>query len=309
MSAPVLTRVEPKPLPREVVETRSYYEQFPFIEGGDRRIAWWAEYLRDYLPESEVAGRLVGDMGCGVGEIARSVAGRGARTVCMDLTERAITRCGEINPDAQRFQGSVLDLPFADEAFDHTLSIGVLMITPDCRKGFREMARVTRAGGRVVLFIYNKWCYLNLAYKLFAPVRKSVPLAAAPGWMVRAMQPFVKGHLGMELSEPELRKLLGDKLWTPHATFHSVDEIEGWGKQEGLDLLAWKRFYHGYANVFCFQKRGERPVAPRAELAMRCVACGEAPMDPAYRAYVCQNCGGSYPRRPEGYFAALTPEG
>ena len=309
MSATVLQKASPKPLPAEVRETRAHYEQFPFIEGGERRIAWWTEYLGDYLPESEVRGKLVGDMGCGVGEIARSVANRGANMVCMDLTERAIKRCGEINPDARRFQGSVLDLPFADEAFDHTMSIGVLMITPDCRKGFHEMARVTRPGGRVVLFIYNKWCYLNLAYKLFKPVRAAVPLASVPSFVVRGMQPFVKGHLGMELSEPELRKLLGDKLWTPHATFHSVGEIEGWGKEESLELQAWKRFYHGYANVFCFRKKGEAGGAPRSEVTVRCVACGAAPLEPAQGGYICQNCGSRYPRRKEGYVAALTPAG
>ena len=295
------------PPPREVLETKAYYEQFPFIEGGERRVSWWADYLSEYLPESEVAGRLVGDMGCGVGEIARSVANRGARMVCMDLTERAIRRCGEINPGAPQFQGSVLDLPFADESFDHTLSIGVLMITPDCRKGFGEMARVTRPGGRVVLFIYNKWCYLNAAYKLFKPVREAVPLASVPSWMVRGMQPFVKGHLGMKLGEPELRRLLGDKLWTPHATFHSVSEIEGWGKQEGLELMAWKRFYHSYANVFCFRKTGSAPAEPAAEPLLRCTSCNASPMRKELRAYVCRSCGTSYADR-DGYYDTLAPE-
>jgi ubiquinone/menaquinone biosynthesis C-methylase UbiE len=308
MGTTVLQRVVARPLPAEVQETRAHYEQFPFIEGGEKRIAWWADYLADYLPESEVRGALVGDMGCGVGEIARSLANRGARMVCMDLTERAIERCAEINPDARTFQGSVLDLPFADEAFDHTLSIGVLMITPDCRKGFREMARVTRPGGRVVLFIYNKWSYLNAAYKLFKPVREALPLAAVPSFLVRGMQPFVKSHLGMELSEPELRRLLGDKLWTPHATFHSVSEIEGWGKAEGLKLEAWKRFYHGYANVFCFRKAGASGWEPRRVVAVRCIACGAAPLPRERGGYACHECGASYPRRAAGYVAALTPE-
>lgn len=307
MSATVLGSPRVAKAPREVLETKQYYEQFPFIEGGSERIAWWSKYLEDYLPASAVEGRLVGDLGCGVGEIARSVADRGAQMVCMDLTERAIKRCGEINPGAERFQGSVLDLPFADESFDHTLSIGVLMITPDCRKGFREVARVTRPGGRVVLFIYNKWCYLNLLYKLFKPIRETVPLASAPSWMVRAMQPFVKGHLGMRLGEPELRKLLGDKLWTPHATFHSVGEIEAWGKQEGLELLAFKRFYHNYANVFCFQKKGAPAAEPRREPSLRCVSCGAAPMRRERSAYVCRECGDEYADR-GGYFDTLSSD-
>lgn len=307
MSVTVLRTSRAARPPREVLESKEHYEQFPFIEGGAKRIAWWSDYLSDYLPASEVDGGLVGDMGCGVGEIARSVADRGARMVCMDLTERAIERCGEINPDSRRFQGSVLDLPFADESFDHTLSIGVLMITPDCRKGFAEMARVTRPGGRVVLFIYNTWSYLNPLYKLFKPIRESTPLASVPSWIVRCMQPFVKGHLGMKLGEPELRKLLGDKLWTPHATFHSVSEVEGWGKQEGLELLAFKRFYHNYANVFCFRKAGAAGFEPRQAPALRCTCCGAAPMRNERSAYVCRECGASYENR-GGYFDTLSPD-
>ena len=307
MSVTVLRAAQVQPPPAEVLETKAHYEKFPFIEGGRRRVEWWSRYLADYLPASEVAGKLVGDIGCGAGEIARSIADRGAQMACMDLTERAVERCGRINPDSYCYQGSVLDLPFADESFDHTLSIGVIMITPDCRKGFREIARVTRPGGRVVLFVYNKWSYLNPAYRLFKPIRDAVPLESVPSWMVRGMQPFVKSHLGMKLSEPELRKLLGDKLWTPHASFHTVGELERWGKQDGLELLAWKRFFHNYANVFCFRKTGDAPFAPASHPELRCTACGAAPMRNERSAYVCRECGVSYANR-GGYFDTLSPD-
>ncbi|MBM3284430.1 MAG: hypothetical protein FJY81_00995, partial [Candidatus Aminicenantes bacterium] len=63
-------------------QTQAHYDQYPFIEGGPNRIAWWREYLRDFLPDALLQDRLVADIGSGIGEIARGLADRGARMVC-----------------------------------------------------------------------------------------------------------------------------------------------------------------------------------------------------------------------------------
>ena len=281
-------------LDQRIRETRGYYEEYPFIEGGPQRIAWWQDYMKPFLPDEAIQGRLIADIGSSVGEISRGLANRGARMTCLDLTSAALQRCKQINPEAELYHGSALNLPFADGTFDHAISIGVLMVTPDCRKGIREVARITAPGGTVVLFIYNYWCYLNFAYQLFAPVRKVVPLASVPSFMVRMMQPFVKSHLGETLDEPLLRRLLGDKLWTPHATFHTLREIKKWGAEEGLTMFAWKRFYHAYANVMAFKKAGNASSEPKETAALRCLKCGESPISKLPDSARCRNCDATY---------------
>jgi SAM-dependent methyltransferase len=282
--------------PVAIQDTRAHYEAYPFIEGGPRRVAWWQEYLRAFLPDELVRGRLIGDIGSSVGEVSRGLANRGARLVCLDLTWSALQRCREINPEAECFHGNALDLPFANDAFDHTISIGVLMVTPDCRRGIHEVARVTAPGGRVVLFIYNSWSYLNLAYHLFRPIARRWPLAAVPGRLVRLLQPFVRSHLGERLDEPQLRRLLGDKLWTPHATFHSRRQIRDWADEAGLTLVRWQRFYHAYAHVMGFVKRGPPPARPAGAVRVRCLRCGHAPLDRTGEAFACDRCATSYER-------------
>ena len=106
--------------------TKKYYEKHPMIEGGAKRIKWWQEYLEYFLPEDMVKGQLIGDIGSGIGEMSRGLINRGARMVCLDLTMTALRRNREINPEAELFNGSALDLPFADGAFDHTMSLGGL---------------------------------------------------------------------------------------------------------------------------------------------------------------------------------------
>src|SRR5687767_13469073 len=114
-------------------QTRAYYDEYPFIEGGEPRIRWWRDYLRPFLPDEVIRGKLVVDVGSSVGEIARGLAERGARMACLDLSLSSLRRCRQINPDATIFHGSALELPFQDHSFDHAISIGVLHHTPDCR--------------------------------------------------------------------------------------------------------------------------------------------------------------------------------
>lgn len=275
-------------------KTRSHYDEFPFIEGGVNRVDWWREYLRDFLPDEDIRDRLIVDVGSSVGEISRGLIDRGARMVCLDLSLQSLRRCQHINPEAQIFHGNALELPFPNGAFDHAISIGVLHHTPDCHCGFGEVARVTAPGGTVVIFLYNYWSIYNVIYHAFKPIRATLPLSRIPRWILGLLQPFVKSHLGQTLTEDQLRNLLGDTLWTPQATFHSVSEVCRWGIQEGLTLVETKRFYLGYANVMRFQKRGRHDATTRREVLLKCLKCGDAPMKRRNAGFTCRQCGHAY---------------
>ena len=202
-------------------------------------------------------GRLIIDVGSSIGEISRGLIDREARMVCLDISGSSLRRCRELNPEAPVYQASALALPFSSETFDHAISIGVLHHTPDCRLGFAEVARVTAKDGTIVLFLYNKWSIYNVIYNCFRPIRAILPLNRIPPSALLVLQPFVKIHLKQTLDEQQLRNLLGDKLWTPQATFHSVSEVQKWGIEEGLELVKTKRFFLGYANVMQFKKNGK----------------------------------------------------
>jgi SAM-dependent methyltransferase len=276
------------------LQTQSHYDKYPFIEGGANRISWWRDYLRDFMPAEDIEDKFIIDVGSSVGEISRGLLDRGARMLCFDLSLQSLRRCRQVNPEAQVVHGSALDLPFPDGAFDHAISIGVLHHTPDCRRGFKELSRVVAPGGTVVVFLYNWWNIYNPIYNGFKPVRALLPLDRVPRLFLRLLQPFVKGHLGQSLSDQELRNLLGDKLWTPQATFHSLSEVCKWGEEEGLEFVANKKFYLGYANVMQFKKRGLSDPSVRRDLALKCLGCGKAPMRPSGAAYLCEGCGQSY---------------
>lgn len=287
--------------------TKNYYEKYPMIEGGLSRIKWWQEYLEPFLPDNMIRGQLIGDIGSGIGEMSRGLINRGARVVCLDLTLAALRRNREINPEAELFNGSALNLPFADGALDHVISLGVLHHTPDCRKGVKEVARVTAPSGTVVLYIYSYWSLLNLVYNLFRPVTKIIPLDAVPVGIVKMLQPFAKFHLNQELNDHQLRRLLGDKLWTPQCTFHTLGEIKKWAAEEGLTMIRYKRFFLGYANVMAFKKSGAPSSGPTEELMLRCLECGNSPLFKSKEGSRCEKCGADF-RKEEGIYRFLPSE-
>jgi ubiquinone/menaquinone biosynthesis C-methylase UbiE len=273
-------------------QTQEHYDKYHFIEGGPQRVAWWKEYLSEFLSDSDLRDRFVADIGSSVGEISRGLIDRGARLCCLDLSMESLRRCRINNPEAYVLHGSALELPFPNESFDCVVSIGVLHHTPNCRKGFAEVARVTAPGGAVVVFLYNYWNIYNVIYNAFKPVRAVVPLDSVPSGMLAMLQPFVKSHLGQTLDDAQLRNLLGDKLWTPQATFHSVAEVRRWGLESGLTLTKTKKFFLGYANVMRFEKAGTKATG-RRDLALRCLHCGGRMAQDA-GGYSCEKCSRSF---------------
>jgi SAM-dependent methyltransferase len=111
-------------------------------------------------------------------------------------------------PFADLRQGSVLDLPFADNSFDMVFSHGVLHHVPEIRQAEREIHRVLRPGGELVIMMYARWSLNHLVS--IALIRRAALLAAYP--LAKAgVLPRDSGLLGAHLANATkfgLRKYL-----------------------------------------------------------------------------------------------------
>ncbi|ROP35736.1 class I SAM-dependent methyltransferase [Saccharothrix texasensis] len=238
--------------------TRAHYERYPFIEGGGRRVDLWRSRLADLLPDDLVRGARVLDVGASVGEVARSLSDRGAHTTCVDLTETATRRCRELHQAVDVVQGDALALPFRDASFDHSIAIGVLHHTADCARGLREMARVTRPGGSLVVLLYSRWTPYHALYFLTGPLRQhwtAESVNSLPRWLKEVLRFALYVHTGLRLDDELLKRMVADQVWTPRATFHTPREVERWGRSYGLQVVKRKRIPM-YSNIFVFECAG-----------------------------------------------------
>lgn len=103
----------------------------------------------------EVRGLDVLDVGCGEGRFCRMLAARGAKTVGIDPTTALIAEARRQQPAGIFHEAGAEALPLAEASVDLVVSYVALVDIPDFRSAIREMARVLRPGGRVVVANLN----------------------------------------------------------------------------------------------------------------------------------------------------------
>ncbi len=131
--------------------------------------------LADLPPDSRVL-----DLCCGTGDVALRFGSRGARVVGLDFSERmlevACARSRLSNACLYWVKGDALALPFPDNQFDLvTISYGLRNLA-DLEQGLREMLRVVRPGGRVLVLDFGKPRNACLRAAYFAYLQYWVPV-------------------------------------------------------------------------------------------------------------------------------------
>ena len=111
----------------------------------------------------DLAGRRVLDAGCGDGALICAAASRGAAATGIDpdpaMLAAVRSRVGGAACGAKFVQGRLEQLPFREASFDLVAAITVLCFVPDAGGAVREMARVLRPGGRLVLGELGRWSW------------------------------------------------------------------------------------------------------------------------------------------------------
>jgi demethylmenaquinone methyltransferase / 2-methoxy-6-polyprenyl-1,4-benzoquinol methylase len=91
------------------------------------------------------------DVATGTGDLAVELASRGAAVTGMDFSPAMLELAGAKAPEIEFEEGDALALRYGDAEFDAvTVGFGARNFA-DLDQGLREMARVTKPGGRVVV--------------------------------------------------------------------------------------------------------------------------------------------------------------
>ncbi len=109
----------------------------------------------------DVRGQRALDAGCGDGALALLIAQRGAEVVAVDIDPAMLAvarmRAAEAALDVTFVEGRLEGLPFADETFDLVGAVTVLCFPRDAGSAVRELARVLKPGGRLVIGELGRW--------------------------------------------------------------------------------------------------------------------------------------------------------
>lgn len=199
----------------------------------------------------ELKGKLVLDVGCGMGRFAEVATRWGARVIGVDLSAAAEVAAQNLQGrDFLAMQADVMALPFALETFDCIYSIGVLHHTPNCEKAFKNLPQYLKPGGTLAVWLYsgyNKWYRFSDFYRQITtrvPIRllhtffrvavpglyavdcglRAVPLVGKPlGGLLRHLFPISLTR------NPEVRVLDTLDWYSPrYQSKHTYEEVFRW---------------------------------------------------------------------------------
>jgi demethylmenaquinone methyltransferase / 2-methoxy-6-polyprenyl-1,4-benzoquinol methylase len=175
----------------------------------------WRERAADLAHVGPGARAL--DVATGTGDLAIELRRRGADVVGMDFSERMLELAREKAPDVRFEQGNALELPYADGEFDAaTVGFGARNFA-DLGRGLREMARVVRPGGRVVVL------------EITTPQRP--PLS----WFFRLWFDRIVPGLGRLAGDPDAYTYLPSSV----RRFPGPEELAGELAAAGLEDVRW----------------------------------------------------------------------
>jgi ubiquinone/menaquinone biosynthesis C-methylase UbiE len=168
---------------------RAYYDRPSVRSSYGSELGLWSSERRlvdRYVPP----GSSVLDVGCGAGRVAIALARLGYRASGLDLSDGMIdtarSLAGAEGLAVDFVVGDARKLPYADGAFDASIfacnGIGHLRLA-DQQAAVREMQRVTRPGGHVIISFRNPYGLTKLAVGLARNTARSFSqtVRRAPG--------------------------------------------------------------------------------------------------------------------------------
>ncbi len=186
--------------------------------GQERRLRMMAKW-------APLAGAHVLVAGCGVGMYAAKIRQRFTNRVeafDIEFSRARAARAGI--PNALVSAGE--DIPYAAASFDVVLSHEVIEHVRDDRRCLQEMLRVSKSGGRILLFCPNRWYPFE-----------------THGHYWRGEYHFGNTPLINYLPEPWREKL------APHVRAYTAADLKRLLAMPGASILHHSRIYGGYDNI------------------------------------------------------------
>ena len=184
--------------------------------GQDRR--WRSEVVHAVDP---ARGDLVLDLAAGTGTSSEPFVARGATVVPCDFSLGMLRVGKRARPRLPFTAGDGTRLPFADDSFDAvTISFGLRNIV-DPAAGLREMLRITRPGGRLVVCEFSH------------PANRLVRTAYLE-YLMRALPTIARGVS----SSPDAYVYLAEsiRVWPDQAGLADLVAAAGWQDPEWRNL-------------------------------------------------------------------------
>jgi len=215
-------------------KVKAFYEQFPFPnydgvqEFGDLVNRGQKNAFAKRLLDAIGHNKLILECGCGTGQMSHFLSLNNNHVLGIDLSLSSLKLAVEHKlrnevPRVAFAQMNIFDLGVKDNAFDVVISNGVLHHTKDARLAFASIVRKVKPGGIVVVGLYNQIARLpTLVRSKFI------------GLLGPKIDYVVRNRI-RDRNKAEI--WIRDQYYNPHETWHSIDEVMDWFRENRVDYL------------------------------------------------------------------------
>ncbi len=227
-------------------EVAQKYDRTNSVLSMGNSFLWRMQTVRAIAPAE---GERILDVAAGTGTSSAAIARHGAEVVALDFSPGMIEVGRRRHPSIDFVEGDAMALPFKANEFDAaTISFGLRNVE-DPRKALKELYRVIKPGGRVVICEFSK------------PPRAL--LRAGYGVYLKYVMPRV---VGLSSSNPEAYSYLAESIddWPDQVT------LSQWLRGAGFTRVAYRNLSSGIVALHRGHKptrkpRGKPPAKPVPE--------------------------------------------
>ena len=168
------------------------------------------------------------ECGCGTGQLSHFLQLNNNHILGVDMSLSSLLLAVEhkrLNGLARSgfAQMNIFDLAVKDNSFDVVIAHGVLHHTFDARRAFAAIARKAKPGGVIMVGLYNRY-------------------ARIPTWarskVIGVLGPNIDFVVRNRIQDSHKAKIwIKDQYYNPHETWHSIGEMLGWFKENGINYL------------------------------------------------------------------------
>ncbi|BCA54228.1 hypothetical protein W02_13680 [Nitrospira sp. KM1] len=215
-------------------KVRGFYEEHPFpsYEGleefGELVNKGYENTFTRGLLQTIGYNKLILECGCGTGQLTHFLQLNNNHTLGIDLSLSSLglalehKRRNQLSRSAFA-QMNIFALAIKDASFDVVISHGVLHHTFDARRAFAHIVKKVRPGGIVMVGLYNYW-------------------ARVPTWirakLIGLFGPRIDFVVRSRIHDARKADIwIKDQYYNPHETWHSIDDVLQWFKENDVEFL------------------------------------------------------------------------
>jgi ubiquinone/menaquinone biosynthesis C-methylase UbiE len=209
----------------------------------------YLDFMMD-IEKNMPAGSKILEAGCGTGQTL-SYFSRTHDTVGLDISPAALDLAA--SNCKYPVLGSIFNIPFRDNTFDLVYNSGVIehFKDPENIAAIKEMARITKPNGRVIIIVPNTLCLWYMAGKFVAVLMKNFEFGYEEDYSLKRLS-YAITAAGMSIE-----KSFGLQVLPPLATNDREVLSLGWRKKIGrVESYFPKKEYYAYTVGIIAQKKG-----------------------------------------------------